>query len=85
MKIFFIASSVYVIYLMKMKFKATYDPGLDTFKIEYLALFAGVLSVLLCHEYTVVEVRKRVKEREREAQTNGLHFVNRFFGPSQFG
>lgn len=59
MKIFFIASSVYVIYLMKMKFKATYDPGLDTFKIEYLALFAVVLSVVSSHEYTVVEVRKK--------------------------
>lgn len=41
---------------MKMKFKATYDPNLDTFKNEYLLLFAGVLSVLLCYEYTVVEV-----------------------------
>jgi ER lumen protein retaining receptor len=56
MKVFFIASSFYVLYLMKMKFKATYDPNLDTFKNEYLILFAGVLSVLLCYEYTVVEV-----------------------------
>ncbi|KAI7906077.1 putative ERD2-ER lumen protein-retaining receptor [Cokeromyces recurvatus] len=56
MKIFFIASSIYVIYLMKVKFKATYDPNLDTFRMEYLILFAGVLSVLLCYEYSVVEI-----------------------------
>ncbi|CAO3614885.1 unnamed protein product [Mucor hiemalis] len=90
MKIFFIASSVYVIYLMKMKFKATYDPGLDTFKIEYLALFAGVLSVLLCHEYTVVEVlwsfsiwlesvsilpQLFMLQRTGEAETITVHYI----------
>ena len=57
MKLFFIASSFYVIYLMKIKFKATYDPNLDTFKNEYLLGVAAVLSIVLCHEYTVVEVK----------------------------
>jgi ER lumen protein retaining receptor len=56
MKIFFIASSFYVLFLMMKKFKATYDPNLDTFRNEYLFLFAGVLSVLLCYDYTPVEV-----------------------------
>ncbi|KAI8342210.1 ER lumen protein retaining receptor-domain-containing protein [Choanephora cucurbitarum] len=56
MKIFFIASSFYTLYLMKVKFKATYDPNLDTFRNEYLFLFAGVLSVLLCYNYTPVEI-----------------------------
>ena len=59
MKVFFIASSFYTLYLMKVKFKATYDPNLDTFRNEYLFLFAGVLSVLLCYNYTPVEVRKK--------------------------
>lgn len=59
MKLFFIASSIYVLYLMKVKFKATYDQNLDTFRMEYLLAFAGVLSLLLCYEYTVVEVKKK--------------------------
>lgn len=58
MKLIFIATSVYALYLMKMKFKATYDPGLDTFRMEYLLAFASILSLILCYEYTVVEVRK---------------------------
>lgn len=56
MKLVFIASSFYVLYLMMKKFKATYDPNLDTFRNEYLLVFAAVLSVLLCYEYTPVEV-----------------------------
>ncbi|CAJ0749143.1 16660_t:CDS:2, partial [Entrophospora sp. SA101] len=36
MKVFFIATSIYILYLMKAKFRATYDPNLDTFRIEYL-------------------------------------------------
>lgn len=66
MKVFFIVSSFYVLYLMKIKFKATYDPNLDTFRNEYLLVFAAVLSLVLCYEYTVVEVmcllsRKKIK------------------------
>ena len=56
MKLFFIASSFYVLFLMMKKFKATYDPNLDTFRNEYLLAFAAVLSLVLCYEYTPVEV-----------------------------
>ncbi|KAI9273186.1 ER lumen protein retaining receptor-domain-containing protein [Helicostylum pulchrum] len=56
MKLFFLASSFYVLYLMKMKFNATYDHNLDTFRPEYLLVFAAVLSVVFCYEYTVVEI-----------------------------
>ncbi|KAI8877070.1 ER lumen protein retaining receptor [Backusella circina FSU 941] len=56
MKIVFIGTSFYTIYLMKAKFKATYDQNLDTFRMEYLFLFAAVLSLVLCYEYTPVEI-----------------------------
>ncbi|KAI9488267.1 ER lumen protein retaining receptor-domain-containing protein [Zychaea mexicana] len=56
MKIFFFASSIYILYLMKVKFKATYDASLDTFRIEYLLGGAGVLALVFPHEYTVLEV-----------------------------
>lgn len=57
MKIFFIASSVYILYLMRVKYKATYDPGLDTFRFEYLLGFAMLLGVAFSYDYTPVEVR----------------------------
>ncbi|KAJ1674980.1 endoplasmic reticulum retention protein [Spiromyces aspiralis] len=56
MKIFFIASSGYIVYLMRKPFKHTYEASLDTFRAEYLVLVSAVLSVLLPHKYTPIEV-----------------------------
>ncbi|CDH56978.1 er lumen protein retaining receptor [Lichtheimia corymbifera JMRC:FSU:9682] len=56
MKIFFIASSVYILYLMRVKYRASYDPGLDTFRFEYLLGFAMLLGVAFSYDYTPVEV-----------------------------
>ena len=56
MKIFFIASSIYILFLMKMKFKATYDASLDTFRIEYLLGGAALLAFVFPYEYSVLEV-----------------------------
>lgn len=56
MKIFFIGSSVYILYLMKFKYKATYDANLDTFRIEYLLGASAVMGLAFPHKYTVMEV-----------------------------
>jgi len=56
MKIFFLVSSFGTIYLMWFKFKATYDRNHDTFRIELLIVPAVVLSLLINHEFTVMEV-----------------------------
>ncbi|KAI7867924.1 ER lumen protein retaining receptor [Spinellus fusiger] len=56
MKIFFILTSLYVLYLMKIRFKATYDAGLDTFRIEYLLVPCAILGVALAYKYTIIEV-----------------------------
>lgn len=56
MKIFFIASSLYILYLMRFKYNATYDAGLDTFRIEYLLVGAAILGLLSTYVYTVTEV-----------------------------
>jgi len=56
MKIFFIASSVYVLYLMKFQFKPTNDPGIDTFKVEYLLGGSLILSLIFTYKYTFGEV-----------------------------
>jgi len=56
MKMFFIGSSVYILYLMKVKFRPTHDPNIDTFKIEYLLLGSLFMSVIFTHKYSIPEV-----------------------------
>ncbi|KAF9196271.1 endoplasmic reticulum retention protein [Haplosporangium sp. Z 27] len=56
MKIFFISSSLYIIYLMKIKFKATNDPRLDTFQVQYIVAGAAVLSLIANYAFTFQEV-----------------------------
>ncbi|KAG1050869.1 hypothetical protein G6F46_006133 [Rhizopus delemar] len=41
---------------MYAKYKATYDAGLDTFRIEYLLVVSAVLSVATTSLYTVNEI-----------------------------
>ncbi|KAM3715770.1 ER lumen protein-retaining receptor [Dirofilaria immitis] len=56
MKIFFLVSSFGTLYLMWIKFKATYDRNHDTFRIEFLVLPCALLALLINHEFTVMEV-----------------------------
>jgi ER lumen protein retaining receptor len=46
MKLFFITSSAYVIYLIKFKFKPTQDPAIDTLRLEYLLPPCAVLALI---------------------------------------
>lgn len=55
-KIFFIASSGYTVYLMLNDFKPTHDPNNDTFKVQYLLAFSGVMAILFPYKYTLTEV-----------------------------
>lgn len=56
MKVVFIASSVATVYLIYIKFKATYDRNHDTFRIEFLLAPSILLALLIRHEFTVMEV-----------------------------
>jgi ER lumen protein retaining receptor len=56
MKIIFICSSAYTIYLMMTKYKPTQDPAIDTFKVEYLIAGAAVLAILFPYKYTFSEI-----------------------------
>ena len=56
MKLFFIASSVYILYLMKGPFKPTHDPNLDTFKVEYLLIASVVMSLIFNYAFSFSEV-----------------------------
>jgi ER lumen protein retaining receptor len=53
MKIFFIASSLGTLYLMKVKFKNSWDPKLDTMRVEFLIAPAAVFALLVHYKGTV--------------------------------
>lgn len=56
MKIIFIGSAAYTLYLMTTEFKPTHDPNIDTFKIEYLLGGSALLALLFPYKYTFLEV-----------------------------
>ncbi|KAJ1306071.1 hypothetical protein OPQ81_010783 [Rhizoctonia solani] len=56
MKIFFIASSVYILYLMKSKYRTTNDPSIDTFKLEYLVGPSAVLALIFNYGFNFTEI-----------------------------
>lgn len=56
MKVVFIGASYATLYLIYMKFKATYDHNHDTFRVEFLLAPALVLSLLINHDFNVLEV-----------------------------
>ncbi|KAI8056109.1 ER lumen protein retaining receptor [Syncephalis plumigaleata] len=56
MKIFFIASAAYIVYMMRVTLKDTYNKHLDAFRWEFLLGGAGVLALVFTHKYTVIEI-----------------------------
>lgn len=56
MKVVFIGASLATIFLMFAKFRATYDRNHDSFRIEFLIIPAVILSLLINHDFTVLEV-----------------------------
>jgi len=56
MKLFFVGSSCYILYLMKVRFRPTQDPSIDTFRVEYLAGPSLVLALIFNYKFTFVEI-----------------------------
>ncbi|KAL5279553.1 KdelR family protein [Megaselia abdita] len=56
MKFIFLVASGATVYMMYVKFKATYDHNHDSFRIEFLLAPAAVLALLINHEFTVMEI-----------------------------
>lgn len=44
-------------YLIYVKFKATYDGNHDTFRVEFLVVPVGGLAFLVNHDFSPLEVR----------------------------
>ncbi|KAJ8969970.1 hypothetical protein NQ317_008533 [Molorchus minor] len=60
MKFVFLATSCTTVYLIYVKFKATYDRNQDTFRISFLIIPAIGLALLINHDFTVLEIIKLV-------------------------
>lgn len=56
MKLVFLGTSYGTLYLMYMKFRATYDSNHDTFRVEFLLIPVAALALLFNHEFSVMEI-----------------------------
>lgn len=56
MKVVYLATTYFTVYLIYVKFRSTYHRSQDTFRIELLILPAAALAFLWNHEFTVLEV-----------------------------
>lgn len=56
MKIFFIGSSCYILYLMKYRYRPTHDPSIDTFRIEFLIGPCVLLGLIINYKFSVSEI-----------------------------
>ncbi|KAF5321581.1 hypothetical protein D9619_001572 [Psilocybe cf. subviscida] len=56
MKIFFIGSSVYILYLMKFKYRPTHDPSIDTFRVEYLLGPCVIFALIFNYGFKFSEI-----------------------------
>ncbi|KAJ1976949.1 endoplasmic reticulum retention protein [Dimargaris xerosporica] len=56
MKLFFIGTAGYIVYLMQVKHRPTYDASLDTFRAEFLVLGATLCALAFPDGWNVVDV-----------------------------
>ncbi|VDN27511.1 unnamed protein product [Gongylonema pulchrum] len=55
-EVFFLVSSYGTVYLMWIKFRATYDQNHDTFRMEFLVVPAVVLALFINHHFSFMEI-----------------------------
>jgi len=56
MKLIFIGSSAYILYLMAGEYKPTHDPNIDTFKVQYLIGGSAVLALIFPYAWNMTEI-----------------------------
>uniref|UniRef100_A0A8C2JU43 ER lumen protein-retaining receptor 2-like n=1 Tax=Cyprinus carpio TaxID=7962 RepID=A0A8C2JU43_CYPCA len=56
MKVIYIACAYATVYLIYVKFKATYDGNHDTFRVEFLVVPVGGLAFLVNHDFSLLEI-----------------------------
>ncbi|PVU92935.1 hypothetical protein BB561_003533 [Smittium simulii] len=81
MKLIFIITAVYIVYLMKYPYKDTYDSNLDTFRIEFLLAGAAIFAFIFPDKFTVFGVSVAIlpqlfqTQRTGEADTITSHYI----------
>lgn len=60
MKLVFIAAQLYIIYLIRVKYRPTNDMQIDTFRLEYLVGGSALLSLIATYKYTFQEVSELI-------------------------
>lgn len=55
-QIIYVGCAYATVYLIYMKFKATYDGNHDTFRVEFLVVPVGGLAFLVNHDFSPLEV-----------------------------
>ncbi|XP_072036498.1 ER lumen protein-retaining receptor 2 [Amphiura filiformis] len=56
MKVIYISCAFATVYLIYIKFKATYDSNSDTFRMEFLIVPVGGLAFLVNHDFSPLEI-----------------------------
>jgi len=56
MKVFYIFSTFYLIYLLKVRFRVSYDKDHDKFPILYLIVPSFVLALIINEEFNITEI-----------------------------
>lgn len=56
MKVFFIGSSVYILHLMKNKYRSSDNAKLDTFPWQYLIGGSAVAALITTYSYSITEI-----------------------------
>ncbi|KAL6042738.1 ER lumen protein-retaining receptor B [Balamuthia mandrillaris] len=56
MKIIFLASTYYILYMMKYDFKHTYDKEHDSFRVLFLIVPCFILALFFNFEFSIVEI-----------------------------
>lgn len=55
-QVIYIACAYATVYMIYMKFRATYDGNHDSFRVEFLVVPVGGLAVLINHDFSFMEV-----------------------------
>lgn len=56
LQVIYIGCAYATVYLIYVKFKATYDGNHDTFRVEFLVVPVGGLAFLVNHDFSPLEV-----------------------------
>lgn len=56
MKVFFISSSMYIIYLMKFKYRPRVEVDIDSIRVDYILGACAVLALLFNYKFTPLEI-----------------------------